>query len=150
MKAKAAQNLAEAEVRKTAAMVMANAEPVNDPLRALQVFAGRVQAMEAAVAERVDLLKLGYSSEMGTEQIRAVVSVHMQLLGEVRQTLTAMGRLNIDARLVAIQESTATMVKDAVVATLVALGIKGPAQTEALKVFGRELRVIQGGKAAGY
>lgn len=148
--AAAARNVAEANVRRLAADIVKDATPVTDPLRALQALAGRLMAYEAAVAQQVDVMKLGYSSDIGTEQIKAAVDVHMKLLVEVRQVLTGMARLNIDDRLAAIQEGTATMIKDAVVATLVALGINGPAQSEALRVFSRELRVIQGGKAAGY
>lgn len=150
VRAAAERNIVTDLVRRTAAEIVKDAVPVADPLRALQGLAGRLAAFEEAVAAQVDVLKLGYSSEMGTEQLRAAAGVYMQVLGEQRQLLTAMGRLNIDARLAAIQESTATMIRDAVVATLVAAGITGPAQNEALKIFSRELRVIQGARAGDY
>lgn len=152
--AAAAREKAEEGVRKTAAMIMREATPVGDPLAALQQLAGEMTAWKDALGGQVDILKLGYSSEMGTEQIRAAVQLYEKALDRLGTTLANIGRLNIDARLIAIEEGKKEMILRAIQAALTAAGVTGEAQTAAIGVAGRELRVINGGlskkKAAGY
>lgn len=154
VKAAIAREKAEEGVRKTAAMIMREATPVGDPLAALQQLAGEMTAWKDALGEQVDILKLGYSSEMGTEQIRAAVQLYEKALDRLGTTLANIGRLNIDARLIAIEEGKKEMILRAIQAALTAAGVTGEAQTAAIGVAGRELRVINGGlsrkKAAGY
>src|SRR5678816_4344548 len=108
----------EIAIRRTAAEIVKDAVPVTDPLRALQAFAGRVLAFEAAVSEQVDILQMGYSSEIGTEQMRTAVGVYMQAMQQARGVLVDMARLKLDERLMAIQEGTAQMVLRAIQAAL--------------------------------
>jgi len=150
VRAKAARNVAESEVRLTAARVLQERGPVVDPLEQLQLLAGRALAWEQALAERVDMNKLRYGSNLGTEQVRAEVQLLTQAMQETRTVLAIIAKLNIDERLIAIEKNKADMVFRAIQAALVAAGVTGPAQTAALQTAGRELRVIQGGKAAGY
>jgi hypothetical protein len=146
----AAHNVAEQAVRKTAAALLKDSGPVTDPLHQLQLLAGRVLAWEAALSDRVDMDRLRYSSDIGTEQMRAEVALLTQAMRETRETLGTIAKLNIDERLIAIEQGKADMVFRALQAGLVAVGIIGPAQTQAMQAAGKELRLIQGGKAAGY
>lgn len=150
VKAAVAREGAEIEVRKTAAMIMKGSTPIGDPLTALQQLAGEMQAWKDALGEQVDIMKLGYSSEMGTEQIRAAVQLYERALDRLSSTLTAIGRLNIDERLIAIQAGQKEMILRALQAGLAAAGVTGGAATAALGVAGKQLRVIAGGKDAGY
>ena len=100
--------------------------------------------------ERVDMDRLRYSSDLGTEQLRAEVTLLTGALRESREVLATIAKLNIDERLIAIEEGKAQMVLRALQAGLAAAGVKGPAATTAIQAAGRELRLIKGGKAAGY
>ena len=125
--AKAAQRVAEEKVRITAAALLKDALPVSDPLEQLQMLAGRVLAWEEAIRERVDMNKLRYSSDIGTEQMRAEVTLLTGALRESREVLATIAKLNIDERLIAIEEGKAQMVLRALQAGLTAVGITGPA-----------------------
>lgn len=149
VRAKAAANVAQEEVRMTAAALMKDVVPVNDPLEQLQMLAGRVLAWEEALRERVSMDRLRYTSGLGTEQIRAEVQLLTAALRESREVLATIAKLNIDERLIAIEKGKADMVFRALQAGLVAVGVTGPAQTAALQAAGKELRLIKGGQA-GY
>lgn len=139
---------AEGEVRKTAAMIMKGSAPVGDPLAALQSVAGEMAAWKDALAEQVDILKLGYSSEVGTEQIRAAVQLYERALDRLGGTLAAIARLNIDARLIAIEEGKKDMILKALQAGLASAGVTGQAQVAAISVAATQLRVLARGRAA--
>ena len=147
-----AREKAEGEVRKTAAMIMKSSTPITDPLTALQELVGEMAAWKEAVAEQVDILKLGYSSEVGTEQIRAAVQLYERALDRLGANLAAIAKLNIDERLVAIQAGQKEMILRAIQAALASAGVNGPAATAAIAVAGQQLRVlaIAGRESAGY
>lgn len=147
----AAREKAEGEVRKTAAMLMRNSQPIADPLTALQELAGEALSWKNAVAEQVDVLKLGYSSDLGIEQIKAAVQLYERALDRLNTILAGIARLNIDDRLIAIQAGQKEMILRAIQAALSSAGVTGPAATSAIVVAGRELRAVAGARAnAGY
>lgn len=123
--------------------------PVTDPLTALQEHAGKVRAWMDFLEERISALR--HSSQWDTEQIRGEVELFVRAQKEVRETLVDMGRLKIDDRLIAIEEGKIQMLFDALKAGLVAGGVTGPGPTQAaFAAAGKHLRVIKGGKAAGF
>lgn len=134
----------EGAIRKTARDILANAAPITDPLSALQQLAGEVMQWKDALKDRVDMNKLRYGSEIGTEQMRSEVALLERALDRCMVILTAIARLNIDDRLTAIEEGKAQMVIRAVQAGLVAAGVTGPAAQAALRAAAAELRIIQG------
>lgn len=143
VKAAAARNLLAGELRKELERLGRN-EPIRDPLTALQEHAGKVRAWFDFLEEKISALR--HSSQWDTEQIRGEVELFTRAQTEVRQTLVDMGKLKIDDRLVGVREMTATMVVDAMKAGFAAAGVTGVAQTEALKVTMRQLKIIREGQ----
>ena len=144
MKRAAATRTVESEIARTARIALASAVPVTDPLTALQQLAGEILEWKNVLKDRVDMQKLRYQSEIGTEQVRGEVALLERAMDRCAAVLTAIARLNIDARLTAIEEGKAQMVIRAVQAALVAAGVTGPAAHAALRAAAAELRVIQG------
>lgn len=153
VRAAAARNVVAAKIEgavKSGKLDLSSAAPVGDPLRELQALAGRAVLWEELIREKVDLERLRYASEIGTEQIRGEIQIWMQAMRQVESLLGLIAKLKIDERLIAIEEGKAQMIMRAISAALRSAGVTGPAEAAALKVAGRELRLIQGGKAAGY
>jgi hypothetical protein len=140
-KAKAAERIVAEQARTVLARL--DVEPVADPLTALGLLAGQVLAFKDALAEQVNRLEaIRYEDAKGAEQLRSEVAVFERALGECRQVLGLMARLDIDARLAAIEETKAQAVVAAIDAGLAAAGVTGVAATEARQVVARHLRSV--------
>lgn len=121
-----------------------NAPPASNPLEALQALAGRALAMEAAIGQAVNALSsIRYEAGEGTgEQLRAEVAVLERAMDRAGKLLVDIARLNIDERLVKIEEAKAKVIVEAIEIALAAAGIKGAAATEAKRAAARHLRAV--------
>ena len=118
-----------------------DAPPASNPLLALQALAGRALAMEAAIGETVNRLgAIRYDTETGGEQLRAEVAVMERAMDRCGKLLVDIARLNIDERLVKIEEDKAKVIIEAIEIALAAAGIRGQAATEAKRAAARHLR----------
>jgi hypothetical protein len=85
------------------------AVPVDNPLGALQQLAGECVQLKDIFAQRVAKLKApGYASKAG-EQLRSDMAVYERALDRTSKVLTDIARLNIDDRLVRIEEQQAEL-----------------------------------------
>lgn len=133
----------EQQARKVLAQL--NVVPVADPLSALAQIAGEVVAWKNVMAEKVnELSSLRYSTE-GGEQLRAEVALFERAMDRCEKFLTAMARLKIDERLVAIEEGKARLIAEAVRAALAELDLPADMQTQAKVSVARHLRALPGG-----
>jgi hypothetical protein len=97
--------------------------PVDNPLEALALHAAEVMALRDYLRGEVSRLEsLRYQGGTG-EQVRAELAAYQSALRDTTAVLTAMGRLNIDERLLAITQRQADIVVAAVKAGLAAVGI---------------------------
>lgn len=146
VQAKAQRRLQEGELRAELERLGALL-PITDPFTALMEHAAKVRAWMLFLEERVSSLR--HSSQWDTEQIRGEVELYTRAMKETRETLTDIARLKLDDRLIGVREATANMVLEAMKAGFASAGVTGVAQTNAIAVAGRHLRVIQGGMAPG-
>ena len=128
------RRVVEAQARALAARLIddPNAPPVGDPLEALMRLAGRLEAAADTVGALVnDLGSLVGRGPGGGQVVRAEITVWTVLLGERRQTLTALAKLDLDERLGKISaaqgEQVAAAFRDLVDALCTTVG--GDAQT---------------------
>lgn len=121
----------------TQAVEILGANPVDDPLRALQQLGGQVLAWKNALAARVDMNALLTAN---TEQVRAEVVLLERAMDRCATVLSAIARLDIDERLARVDEATALIVVRAVEAALAAVGMTGTAAETARQVISRHLR----------
>jgi hypothetical protein len=131
----------------TEAVQILDAPPIGDPLRALQQLAGEVVAWKNALADRVDLQKLRYASNIDTEQIRGEVQLLERAMDRCNTVLVNIAKLKIDERLAAIDEATAAMVIRAMEAGLASAGVAGPAAVRAREVMRGHLTLVPAGAA---
>jgi hypothetical protein len=122
-----------------------DAPPAANPLEALQALAGRALAMEGALGELVNrLTSIRYEGkgEGGAEQLRAEVAVLERAMDRAGKLLVDIARLNIDERLVKIEEGKARIIVEAIEIALAAAGVRGQAATEAKRAAARHLRSV--------
>lgn len=114
--------------------------PVENPLKEIAVVAAQVLWFKDQVAERVnELTSLRYSTE-GGKQLRAEVALFERALDRCEKFLGSMARLNIDERLVRIEQAKAEVIVAAVDAALAKAGVSGERATEARREAARHLR----------
>lgn len=123
---------------------LGTAEPVANPLLALQQLAGEVLAFKDALRSLVEkLTNVRYDGPIG-EQIRGEVVVYERALDRCGRLLAEIARLNIDARMVEIgtriAEAQGVIVVQALSAALDAAGVTGQARALAGAALARELR----------
>lgn len=110
------------------------AMPVDNPLAALQQLAGEVVMLKDIFSQRVAALKdPGYASKAG-EQLRTDVAVYERALDRCGKVLTDIARLNIDERLVRIEERQAELMVAVFVEAVSKMGL-GDRQVEARRVI---------------
>lgn len=134
---------AQLEARLTRTLARLQVTPVENPLTALSQLAGQVVAWQDALADRVNALsEIRYEDAKGGEQLRAEVALYERAMDRCNTVLGTIGRLNIDERLVAINERQARVVIDVIQAVLDFLGVTGEQATEAKKLAARKLRAV--------
>jgi len=127
--------------RDAMAALLGAADPVEDPLRELQVLAGEAKRWKQLVAERVSgLTSLGYAGAVG-EQVKAEVQLLERAMDRLGHLLLGIGRLNIDERLARVSEQQAATVASALGVVLSEMGLSHDQQREARSRVARHLRV---------
>ena len=145
VKAKAAERLAEQQIRRELARL--DVAPVDDYLGQMALIAGQVIAWKDALAEKVNALSsLRYqvSGENGDggEQLRAEVALWERSLDRCERFLTAMARMNIEERMTRVTEKQAAMCDEAFALTLREMGLPAEQQRDARLRLGRHLRSV--------
>ena len=116
--------------------------PVQNPLLELQTLAGRVVAWMNVCQETLQTVyTVGYSGETG-EQVRAEILVWERAMDRAVHTLATLGKLNIDARLAAIEERQAEQVETAFAAAMSVLGVGLEQRADAEREFAKHLRIV--------
>lgn len=119
------------------------APPVTNALEELARLAGQVVAFKDAVAEKVNsLTEIRYTSKVQIEQLRSELGLWERALDRCVSTLSAMARLKLDERLVAIEEGKAAMLAEAMTCSLAKAGVTGDDATVVRREFARRLRVV--------
>ncbi|MCX5522975.1 hypothetical protein OG342_08885 [Streptomyces bobili] len=140
-KAAAVRRQVETEARQVLAELGVPA--VGDPLEALLRLAGQVLAWQAATAALVNQLDgIRYRGANGAEQLRAEVVLYERAMDRAVAVLSAIARLNIDERLVAVTERQADAVIGAINVALEAAGVSGEQANEARRAAARHLRSV--------
>jgi hypothetical protein len=119
-----------------------DAQPVTDPLSALQRLAGRVAQAEEVIGEIVnELTSIRYENPNGGEQLRAEVALLERTMMHLGKLLVDIAKLNIEGRLATVREATAQMLEQALQAALVSSGCDLDGQERAKAAFRRNLKV---------
>ncbi|WP_327724430.1 hypothetical protein [Streptomyces europaeiscabiei] len=118
---------------------------VGDPLEALLKLAGQVLAWQSATAALVNGLEDGirYRGANGAEQLRAEISLYERAMDRAVAVLSAIARLNIDERLVAVTEKQADAMVNAINAALEAAGVDAEQAERARRAAARHLRSVE-------
>lgn len=140
-----ALELVERRARKELDQLNYSAESVENPLEELGRLAGEALRWKNILAAHVaDLNTLRYSilnDEGGrSEQIRGEVQLYERSMVDLGRLLVAIGRLNIDDRMVKIEERKAEIVVKAIEAGLHAAGIDQSLWERARAAAGAEIR----------
>ncbi len=102
---KAKRRLIEADA--TAMLAHEGLKPLGDPIVELGKLATEVSAMKDALAARVNALPAPTSVDaFGNENIRAEVKLYSEALDRTIKVLDLLGKHDLDARLVRVQEDT--------------------------------------------
>lgn len=142
---KAAERTQEAALNEQAnkLLVKLGADPCDNPLTALAERAGVELATWRSLAEEVNRLhgidELRYTDAKGSEQIRSEAAMYERAATRLDALLTGIAKLNIDSRLVVIEEEKAKIFMDAVQAGLASIGVVGEQAEQAMVVMARKL-----------
>jgi len=122
--------------------------PVDNPLLELQRLAGEAVAWKNLMADHVaKLTSMRYGTEAG-EAIRGEVQLFERAMDRCGQILGLIAKLNIDERLVAIEERRRDMILAALEAGLSKAGLSGVQAVEARKTVAAHLRIVSALPAA--
>jgi hypothetical protein len=132
------------EAQALAALAELDIAPVENPLAELAKLAGQVIAWKDATANLVNELRtLRYRDDKGAEQIRSEILLFERAMDRCNTVLSAMARLKIDERLVAIERDKVDLVARAFEETLrVDLGLSSEQLGQARSGFVRRLRLV--------
>lgn len=121
-----------------------DARPVDNPLEALQLLAGRALALENQIGDLVNGLddKIRYTDEHDAEQLRAEVAVLERAMDRAGKILVDIAKLNIEERLARVTEAQAQMAMDALTAAMGEMGMGPEQQREARSRVARHLRAV--------
>lgn len=92
-------------------------EPVTDPIGTLADLAGQTRALVALLAAKVDAFGEGwrYSTEGGSEQLRAEVALYERMLDRTARFVTDLAKLGFEERRTAMAEEDSRRFVDALV-----------------------------------
>lgn len=135
-----AKNLAEQKI--ASAIDTLNLDPIKHPLEELNKLAGEVVSWKNALRRHVEeLQQLRYAGE-AAEQIRGEIVLFERALDRCATVLGMIAKLNIDERLIVIEEAKATKIVDALEAVLDHLGLSVEQRISGKKEMARHLRAI--------
>ncbi|CAN5388450.1 hypothetical protein BH10ACT8_BH10ACT8_11270 [soil metagenome] len=110
--------------------------PIGDPLQELLDLAAEARSFKQALAELVgDLTTMRYSTIGGGEQLRSEVAVYERAMDRVGRLLVDIARLDIDSRVVGIQEAQALRMRRVLLlaSQTIGLDVNDPAVVEAIQ-----------------
>lgn len=119
--------------------------PVADPLTELSLVAGEARRFMQWCRSRLSAMdedKIRYEDVKGSEQLRSEVVLYERSIDRCATVLATIARLNIDERLVAIEDRKAAMVINAIQAALDAAGVPREQQAAAKKAAAGHLRLV--------
>ena len=121
-----------------------DARPVDNPLEALQLLAGRALALENQIGGLVNELEdqIRYTDEHDAEQLRAEVAGLERAMDRCGKILVDIAKLNIEERLARVTEKQAQMAMDALAAAMGEMGMSPEQQREARSRVARHLRAV--------
>lgn len=117
-------------------------DPVTDPLYELQVLAGEAKWWKEVMAGWVEQLKSVRYDTDGGEQIRGEVVLFERALDRLGYLLINIAKLNIDERLVRIEEERRTMILAALEAGFAVLELTPDQTARARAAVADRLRVL--------
>lgn len=134
----------EAEAR--AVLGQLEIEPCDDWLGALQAVVGEILAWKDLWARKVaELTQVRYRTDSG-EQLRAEIGLYERALDRTERVLTAVARLDLDARLLRLQEAQARMVNEIIRGVLADLNLSAELREAARPAIARRLRLAEAGE----
>ena len=143
VKAKAALRLLELEAE--AVVSRLDVGPVDNPLLELKKLAGRTLAWEQLFEQkRKEITEWRYTHGASGEQLRAEVSVVERAMDRCAHILVAIAKLNLDERLVRLEESKAALVEQLILDVFTDLKLTDAQIREGRISVGRRLRAITG------
>lgn len=123
-------------------------KPVHDTLGTLAALVGELVSLKdearAAVARLTDIR---YEHDKSGEQMRGEVELYERILTATGRLLVDIARLNLEDRMVRLEEKRADMVLAAFDGALAHAALAAPLQQEIGVDFRRRLRVVAGGSA---
>lgn len=134
----------EARARKALAD-LGQAEPVTDPVAALEQLAGDAMALVDVMRNQVgDLESVRAQGELGAEFVRAEMQVFLQAIARAESILANIVRLDLEGRKVRLAEAQVAVVVAALTRVLAhsSLGIDSDKQREARALLVAELTPI--------
>jgi hypothetical protein len=135
--------LLERHVRRLFEQIAPEIKPVDNPLKAYGMFAGRVMAwLELMDSLLDDLTDVGYANGDGQEQVDRRVQLYERAMDRANTVLSSYARLRIDERLAQITEEQADKVLAALDAVISYLGATGPRAAEARRYGAAQLRLV--------
>lgn len=132
----------EAEARRLFDKIAPDVVPVDNPLEAYAQFAGRVMAWLALMDALLGDLDSPRYKGVTAEQIRGEVLLFERAMDRANTVLSSYARLNIDERLVRVNEQQSALVVAAVEAGLAAIGVTGTDAFTAKRAVARHLRAL--------
>lgn len=121
-----------------------DAAPVENPLFELKKLAGRALAWEKVFTDKLDQIKeWRYESDSG-EQLRAEVAVIERAMALCAKVLVDIAKLNLDERLVRLEESRAALVEQVMLAVFADLQLTPAQIRDGRSSLGRRLLAITG------
>ena len=119
-------------------------EPVDDPLSQLQLLAAEILKLKEILADKVEELSAwSYNDANHHEDIRAVLAAYERALDRSTAILTGMARLNIEERVVRIDEARAQIVVKVIERVLTLAGLN-PQAIDVRSSVAHELALVTG------
>lgn len=138
-KAAAKRRLVEADAR--AALAYEGIEPIDDPIVELGRLAQEVTGMKSALAQRVAALDSPvFTDAFGSEQVHAEIRLYNESLDRCIKILDLLGKHDLDARLVRVQEDQGRLFQYLVAGIVSELALTREQTAQVPEVMGRWLR----------
>lgn len=140
VKVKAAERLIEQEAM--AMVSRMDIGPVENPLLELKLLAGRVLAWERVFDEKRQQLEEWRYTHGSGEQLRSEVAVVERAMDRAANVLMMIAKLNLDERLVRLEEAKAALVEKLILDVFADLHLTDEQLREGRVSVGRRLRAI--------
>jgi hypothetical protein len=119
-----------------------NPPPLNDPYGELMAITAEMRTWKDILRRKVaGLTRYGYQAKAG-EQMQTDVLLYTQAMRDLAQVLLAVGRLNIDARLIGIRQQTAASLERALDLAFEEAEVPLEKRQQARETFRRNLKVV--------